>query len=257
MKYCTLGHRLPRCIASPLFGDRKKFGNNIIENDNDWLEWEKLYLSFYVNTQKSGFGEVVNNSGYKVLSKLHLQGKKVLEIGPGVMPHCDYWLDNPSIFYLIDRKLDMLKQSEKILESKGIEFSSFLSTSHLLPIDNNSVDIVFSFYNLEHLLPLDNYLSELKRVLKPGGLLVGAIPCEGGMAWGLGRFLTSRRYVRKNSTVNYDKIICWEHPNFAEEILKQCDKLFHTLSKKYWPFGIPIIDANLTISFVYQKNYEE
>ena len=59
---------------------------------------------------------------------------------------------------------------------------------------------------MEHVYELDSYVKELKRVLKPGGLLVGSVPTEGGIAWGIGRYLTSRRYVRKNMSFDYDKI---------------------------------------------------
>ena len=60
--------------------------------------------------------------------------------------------------------------------------------------------------------------------LKYDCILVGAIPNEGGFAWGTGRFLSTRRFVHKNSKINYDKIICWEHVNFCDQILKKVDQ---------------------------------
>jgi hypothetical protein len=97
-------------------------------------------------------------------------------------------------------------------------------------------------------------LSDLVRVLKPGGILAGAIPTEGGLAWGAGRYLTSRRWLRKNTGIDPDKIICWEHPNYADAVIAQLDNAMHRDSVKFWPFSaIPLLDTNLIIRFEYSK----
>ena len=66
----------------------------------------------------------------------------------------------------------------------------------------------------------------MKYYLKPDGIIVGAIPAEGGLLWALGRFLTSRQWLHKNTNIDYDKLICWEHPNYADFILKKLDQNF-------------------------------
>ncbi len=117
------------------------------------------------------------------------------------------------------------------------------------------MDVIVSFYSLEHMYPLEEYTGEFSRILRPGGLLVGAIPCEGGLAWG-GRFWISCRYVRQHSMINLDKIICWEHPNFAEDILNALKNnliIFHT---QFWPFLVPLPDLNLICSFMARKEYD-
>ena len=64
---------------------------------------------------------------------------------------------------------------------------------------------------------------------------MGAIPAEGGLGWGLGRFLTSRRWLKYHTSIDPDKIICWEHPNFAEQVLAQMDQVFPKQKRQYWP----------------------
>ena len=124
-----------------------------------------------------------------------------------------------------------------------------------MPLKDNSVDIVLSFYSLEHLYPFQPYLDEINRVLKPNGILAGAIPAEGGFGWGLGRYLTSRRWFKKNTSIDPDKIICWEHPNFADEIIEGLNKSLTKRKLKLWPFSlIPILDLNLIVKFKYSKN---
>ena len=122
-----------------------------------------------------------------------------------------------------------------------------------MPIPDLQFDVIVSFYSLEHIYTLPSFLNELERVLRPGGILIGAIPTEGGLAWGVGRFFTSRRYIMRNSSINPDKIICWEHPNFAETILSYMDQVFDCVKIRYWPFAIPLIDANLVVDFVYRR----
>lgn len=83
--------------------------------------------------------------------------------------------------------------------------------------------MIVSFYSFEHLYPFPVYLKGLLRGLKHGGMLVGAIPCEGGLLWGAGRYATSRIWLKRHTNINPDKIICWEHPNFADTVLNALD----------------------------------
>lgn len=256
-KYWSLGHRLPSCLVSPLFGDRKRFGIIVQAGDPDWLNWQDAYMDFYQNTQKQGVGNIVNEAGYRIFNSVDLAGKKVVEIGPGVLPHMRFWNGVPLHYALVDNQQALLDSSAEILAAKGIAFSCHLTDSYELPFETHQFDMVISFYSLEHLNPLHLYLTEFKRILSPNGVLLGAIPAEGGLAWGLGRYLTSRQYLRKNSSVNYDKIICWEHPNFAEKIMQMLDDEFKPVHRAYWPIGLPSVDLNLIISFAYRRGQEK
>ena len=180
------------------------------------------------------------------------RNKKVLEIGAGDIRHMKYWKNKPKFYSLADISKDMMKFAEQRLQNKNIPFDSILlNRDEKLPLNDNSIDIIISFYSLEHLFPLSNYLKEMKRVLKKGGTLIGAIPSEGGVAWGLGRMITSRRWFKKNTSIDPDKIICWEHPNFADEIISSLDNDFCKKKLKWYPFRLPSVDMNLIIQFNY------
>lgn len=255
MAYFTVGYRLPHFISAPLFGDREKFGLKFQANDPDWKEWQKLFLEAYYSTQKQSVGEVVNNAGYGIMQYVAMDSKNVLEIGPGDIDHIQHWKGKPTKYVIADVQQSMLNASITKLQSAGIMYDSHLirKSSHKLPFESETFDIVVSFYSLEHLYPLELYLQEMYRVLKPKGMIVGAIPTEGGLAWGGGRFLTSRRWFLKNTTINLNKIICWEHPNFADTVLMALDKYFQPVKVGYWPLLIPSIDLNLVIQFIYLK----
>lgn len=244
---------LPQSLAVPLFGDRKRYGPVPVQDDPDWIAWQKEYLNFYNSTQKSGAGARVNDAGYKVLQRVSLEGRSVGEIGPGSLPHRSFWQGTPAHFKAFDINPDFLKISEDAAgcSFEGIQVAPSQTT---LPIADASLDFLLSFYSLEHLHPLGEYLDDYARCLAPGGQLVGAIPNEGGLAWGLGRFLTSRRWIHKNTEINYDKIICWEHPNFADTIIAELDKRFTRRHLSMYPaLGVFGQNATLVTRFVYEK----
>lgn len=250
-----LRNLFPACIGKPLWGDRERWGGEVDENDRDWHEWQSAYHRFYHDNQRAGFGEVVNDAGYKVMSAVDLTGKRVLEIGPGDIRHLKYLKGLPEQYVIADISTQMIHLAQDSLTQNGISYETLMiQRNQPLPLQDASVDVIVSFYSLEHLYPLDAYLLDMRRVLKPSGLLVGAIPAEGGLAWGLGRFLTSRRWLSKETTITPDKIICWEHPNFADQIIRELDALFARVSVGYWPFRwIKLLDPNLILRFVYQK----
>jgi len=257
MKYPAIGHRLPDFLTSPLFGNRKRFGLSIKSDDACWQEWTKTYLTFYDTTQKqSSIGSWVNNAGYQIMSSIPLEGLKILEIGPGDLNHIDVWWGKPESFSMVDVQTAMLDRAAMKLSRAGVKYSAVHinpDTYEQLPFDENEFDMVLSFYSLEHLHPITTYLYDMLRVLKPKGKLVGAIPCEGGLAWGAGRFLTSRRWLLKHTNIDPDKIICWEHPNFADHILETMDRYMLQVKLAFWPMNLPCVDLNLVAKFIYEK----
>lgn len=124
-----------------------------------------------------------------------------------------------------------------------------------IPVADESVDVLFAFYSLEHVVDLQDHIKEMLRVLRPGGFLVGAVPNEGGLAWGLARYLGTRKWIRNKYNINYDKIIAWEHPNYVDFVQETLNKHF---SKDLWrshplPF-VKSFNLNLISSFVYSKS---
>jgi len=186
----------------------------------------------------------------KIYSKLFGDRNK---FGTKIMKNDTCWIEWLK-FYAIDTNPNFLKETNKKIncDFEGIK----VSRTDKIPIDNNSIDIILSFYSLEHIFNLDQMLLEFKRVLKKNGIVVGAIPNEGGLAWGLGRYFTSRRFVQKNSDINYDKIICWEHPNFSDDIINSFKKNNLKINFiKMYPFNfLKSLDLNLDTSFILSKN---
>ena len=253
----TIARILPNSLSAPLFGDRKAFGLVPDESDPEWLAWQEEYIDFYQNIQKDGVGKRINDAGYQILNYVDWREKSLVEIGPGLIPHITLWENSPATYTAVDINQKFLDQTEKSLHRlyPNCPFTGILQTNRqaTLCLKDESADMIVSFYALEHLHPLEHFLDDYRRILKQGGLLVGAIPNEGGLAWGLGRFLTSRRWIHKNTNINYDKIICWEHPNFVDKIIEGLDERFERNDLSQYPLKLPIYDMNLVTTFVYQK----
>jgi len=255
MTRLAIRHILPSFLRAPLWGDRERWGLTVNEQDPCWQEWLDTYADFYLANQREGIGTRVNDAGYRVMSSIDLSGKRVLEIGAGDIRHMPHWRGQPAEYLLADVSTDMMDFARKRLSEADIPHRPLLvKRNQPLALDDASVDVIVSFYSLEHLYPLRPYLEEMQRVLKPGGTLIGAIPAEGGLAWGGGRLLTSRRWFKKNTTVDPDKIICWEHPNFADQIVAELDQLFERQNLVHWPLSwVPLLDLNLILRFLYRK----
>lgn len=246
---------LSRGVSSRLWGDRERWGLVAQPEDACWKEWQRISAKAYMITQRNWMGTKLLNAGYQVMSEMDMTGKRVLEIGPGDIQHIAFWRGRPEEYLLADIHPDMLGMAEHKLQSANIPSRPLLvHRGEALSLEDSSVDVVISFNSLEHLYPLAFHLSEFSRVLRPGGILIGAIPAEGGLAWGLGRMLTTRRWFMKNTSVDLDKIICWEHPNFADQIVAGLDQNFERDTLALWPMPmLPLLDANLVISFRYFK----
>lgn len=258
MRYFSIGSILPYVMRKHLFGDRKQYGLEVQEDDADWQEWLVATNNFYQSTQKESIGKVVNDAGYRILRQVDFAGKRILEIGPGDIQHIREWHTKPDHLVIADINNELLSRSITKLKDASVDYSALLvsrSNTGKLPFKDESFDVIISFYTLEHLHPLSEHVEALLRVLKEGGLFVGGIPTEGGIGWGLGRYVTSRRWLLKHTTINPNKLICWEHPNTAAHVLQTLD--VHPQLKRekltMWPFGGPIIDVNLIATFLYRK----
>lgn len=250
---------LPHFMRAPLFGDRDQYGLVPDEEDAHWQEWQAEYLRFYQANQKEGVGKTVNDAGYAILKAIDWSDSCVVEIGPGRIPHLPFWDNAPKQYYAVDISDTFLSATQERLAQAypDCPFIPLKQSQRCGQIDlpDNSVDFIVTFYSLEHLNPLADFLDDYARILKPGGMIVGAVPNEGGLAWGLGRYMTSRRWIRKNTTINYDKIICWEHPNFVDDIMQGLEERFRRVKKNQYPMSlIPLYDSNLVTRFMYQKD---
>ena len=245
-------NNIPKKWSDFLFGDREKYGKKIDFNDKDWQKWIKINNTFCNLAHKKNIYSFVNNLGYKIVSKIDLDNKSIIEIGPGSIPHKKYWKGTPSLYVGLDIHDNFLNDTKKNLKNINHILIN-LNKEKKLESFYGQFDYVFSFYSLEHLHPLNDYIKLINNLLSDKGKLIGSIPNEGGLIWALGRIFSTNKWIKNLSNLNYKKIICWEHPNFADFIIHKLDENFVNQKKYYSPLIIKSLDLNLITSFIYQK----
>ena len=87
----------------------------------------------------------------------------------------------------------------------------------------------------------------MRRVLRPGGRQAVVIPCEGGLAYSLGRRVTVQREFRRRYGNSYEPLVQAEHIDVPREILPELTSRFDLLDRTYWPLRVPSVTANLLL----------
>lgn len=169
--------------------------------------------------------------------------KVVLEIGCGHGHHLQYgWNDYQSYFGLDIEYKFLCTLRERFPGTRVVN-----GDAYALPLKNQSVDCALSVYCFEHLQRLPDCLQEIRRVLKPDGELLVGLPTEGGFLYGLGRRLTSKRYMERKYRIDYNAIVRWEHWNTCSEVIEEIGQHFTIRDSRYLPFFIPSIHLNVIL----------
>ncbi len=123
----------------------------------------------------------------------------------------------------------------------------------VLPYPDKYFDRALAIHVLEHLPRLPDAISELRRILRPGGILSIVIPCDPGLAYGLARKISAERMFKKLYEMPYDWLIRREHINSPAEILTLLRANFVEVDRAYFPSGIPVLNLNLVIGATFRK----
>ncbi|MEO7317587.1 MAG: class I SAM-dependent methyltransferase, partial [Chthoniobacteraceae bacterium] len=150
--------------------------------------------------------------------------------------------------------LDLFEEHLARAREKTPHFKFLQGSAYQLPFENEQFDFVVSIYVFEHLTNLPACLEEVRRVLKPGGRLLVGLPAEGGLAYGLGRRLTSCRHFSEKYGIDYMRIIRAEHCNTAADVVHELRKQFHVSASRYYPFRVPSIHLAAMLAYECETN---
>ncbi|MEY4602457.1 MAG: hypothetical protein RL292_398 [Candidatus Parcubacteria bacterium] len=183
--------------------------NKIIETENS-KAWETLYLRQYSSggTFLPAWG--VYSSGSELTQDLlKLEGNRVLEIGCGIGESIPYVLQNKPLQYIgLDFSEHALEQAKGKNQSEEVSFVQ-VDMSKELPFDEKYFDEIFSVYAIGWSQDIKKSLSEIYRILKPGGTftfswdhyLARVVDEEGG------KIVFQKSYNVEEPTVRHD----WNH----------------------------------------------
>lgn len=195
---------------------------------------DKVQLDGY-----SGISGIIQDMGHQYISQFTKTGK-ILEIGFGRGRQAQFFKGNPDNYY-------PLEINEKYVDPAN--WSKFknakIGSATEIPYAENTFDKVVSIYNLEHIEDIHTAIAEVKRVLKPGGEFIVALPAEDSFVYNLGRDFTTNRLFSKKYGINYDKVIAFEHVHCVFSLKKILEDKFSMLDQSYIPTRLPIMNLNL------------
>jgi 2-polyprenyl-3-methyl-5-hydroxy-6-metoxy-1,4-benzoquinol methylase len=108
------------------------------------------------------------------LAKEFVQGKKVLDIACGEGYGSHILAETAEMVQGVDIDESVITKAKTKYQRKNIGFTA--GSVEKIPFELASFDVVVSFETLEHISAHDSMLEEIKRVMKPGGILLISTP---------------------------------------------------------------------------------
>lgn len=108
----------------------------------------------------------------ELLCALDLDGKQVLEVGTGVGTDARLIIGLGADYCGINVDAGSSKMTRRALEVFGLDGEVLQASALDIPYPDESFDVVYSFGVLHHIPDVRDAVSEISRVLKPGGRLI-------------------------------------------------------------------------------------
>lgn len=108
------------------------------------------------------------------IASTYVQGKTVLDIASGEGYGSHLLSKTAKKVYGVDIDIDTITSAKIKYKAKNIEF--LVGTTSQIPLEKDSVDVVISFETIEHHEYHEEMMLEIKRVLRPDGVLIVSTP---------------------------------------------------------------------------------
>ncbi|WP_119166685.1 class I SAM-dependent methyltransferase [Algihabitans albus] len=221
---------------------------NQVQSEEEWRRWQEQAPRIYdrIYYESNPVVAAVNNAGHSQIERSFSPEShfaRVIEVGAGSGHHLDSVRHRFDSYWLTDINEGLLARAAQRHAGKA-GVTCAIADATRLPFPDDHFNRLISVYNLEHLPAPHAVLDEWARVVRPGGVLSISIPTEGGIAWNLGRWLTTRRSFRKEG-LNLDYIIAREHINACYRLVALIRFLFPQRQEHWFPLRLPFADINL------------
>lgn len=131
-------------------------------------------LDFDQNTPYVAVEAAIHLNRYAI-AKPYCKGKSVLDVASGE-GYGSFLLNRWGASHVeaIDIDDDTVKKAQALFGSEDVHFQCHKAEA--LPFESYSFDLITSFETIEHLEKPEEFLKEIKRVLKPGGVIILSCP---------------------------------------------------------------------------------
>lgn len=179
-----------------------------------------------------------------------------VELGSAKGHHLQYVqhkFDEYLMLDLVDFKLDLELLSHSLKnENKKASLKQIVADASQLPFENNSVDRILHTCLLHHVDNLEETLLEIIRVLKPGGIYTGYIPCDAGLTYRIVQALTTTPRIRSwIQELGIDLAVAdlrkWEHIRDYRSIERCITKFSSSHSVTFETHPLRYMNFNLNI----------
>jgi ubiquinone/menaquinone biosynthesis C-methylase UbiE len=151
--------------------------------EDDWLDDTRGYQ--------------VRKTHLELLGLMSLRDKKILDAGCGPGTYGIMLAQAGNEVVGIEISPAGVRVANQRARQKDVNFTARVGDLENLPFDDNTFDICFCGWVLHHFPDINKAVSELARVLKPGGIIALAEPNESNLAVRFSRFIEDLPPVRK------------------------------------------------------------
>ncbi len=191
--------------------------------------------------------ELVENFNHRYpLKSKRSKKERILEIGAGIGSQLNYEKPDWREYVCLELRPEMAAVIQEKFPNATVLIGD---CQEEIPFQDEYFDRILAIHVLEHLPNLPMALRQIRRVLKPEGLLSVCIPCEGGLAYRVARKISTQRLFKEYFPGwDYKRlVIANEHINLPQEIFAELSEQFVIMNTRYFPFLIPSIELNLII----------
>jgi SAM-dependent methyltransferase len=126
-----------------------------------------------------------------------------------------------------------------------------------IPYPSASFERVIATCLMHHVDSPFTVAREVRRVTTPGGVITILIPTDPGLAYRVGKALTSGRAARREGLADRHRLLnALDHPNHFLSIKEQLRHVFRddVVSIKWLPFGVPSMSLNAFTVFTITRS---
>lgn len=204
---------------------------------------------FYAEVYTARFG-AIQRFNHTYAARTAGPALRTLDVGAGLGEHLEFEDGHNGEYVALELRPEM---AQEIVRRYPYVTTVTGNLEQGLPFETGTFDRVLAIHVLEHLPNLPSDLEELRRVLRPGGVLSVVLPCEGGLAYSLGRNLTTKRMFEKRYGVSFDWCIASEHVSTAPEVVQELDRRFTCEQRSWFPFKLPSVHVNVCVGLTYRR----